>query len=116
MCKVLVIDDEKTILGLVKQVLNRANFYVETVDSGKIGLEKFDQGEFDLVITDVFMPEIDGTQVVRHIKNSHRKDTPVIGMTGTPWNIDHTRFDKIIPKPFQIKTLVNIAKSLAPVA
>ncbi len=114
MSKVLVIDDEKMILGLLEQVLSRADFHVETVDNGKSGLEKFDQGEFDLVITDVCMPEVDGKQVVSYIKNSDRKHTPVIGMSGTPWRLQHSNFDEIIPKPFELKKLVKTAKSLIP--
>jgi CheY-like chemotaxis protein len=85
MCKVLVIDDERMIRQLVEEVLQRMNYSVETAEDGRRGIDLFDSGRFDLVITDVCMPETDGNRVVHHIRNSSRKHTPVIGMSGTPW-------------------------------
>jgi DNA-binding response OmpR family regulator len=112
MCNVLVIDDERMILGLVEQILERMDYKVETAENGNMGIDKFDAGNYDLVITDIFMPGADGIQVVDHIRKSRRKGTPVIGMSGTPWKLaDHT-FDRVIPKPFQIASLMETARTL----
>jgi DNA-binding response OmpR family regulator len=112
MCNVLVIDDEQMILSLVEQVLNRMNFSVETAESGRMGIDKFDAGNYDLVITDISMPDTDGTRVVHHIRNSSRNRTPVIGMSGTPWKLANHMFDRVLPKPFPIGNLMETAKSL----
>ncbi len=69
MCKVLVIDDERMILSRVEQVLQRMNYSVETAQNGRKGIDKFDTGSYDLVITDVCMPETDGNGVLDHIRN-----------------------------------------------
>ena len=112
MCNVLVIDDERMILTLVEQILQRVDYAVETAENGSVGIDKFDKGEFDLVITDVCMPETDGNRVVEHIRNSRRSQTPVIGMSGTPWKLDNHTFDHVLPKPFQIDRLVETARML----
>ena len=112
MCKVLVIDDEQMILALVEQILQRMNYAVDTAENGRHGIVKFDTGNYDLVITDICMPETDGTRVVDHIRNSPRNLTPVIGMSGTPWKLANHRFDRVLPKPFQIGCLMETARTL----
>ena len=112
MCKVLVIDDELMILKLVEQALLRMNYSVETAQNGRHGIDKFDMGSYDLVITDICMPETDGIRVVDHIRKSPRKRTPVIGMSGTPWKLANHMFDQVLPKPFQIDHLMESARTL----
>ena len=107
MIKILVIDDEQLILGLVKQVLTKFGFEVETALDGKEGIQKFDTTEFDLVITDINMPGMDGNGVARHIRISEKNYNPIIGITGTPWLVEEKDFDLIIKKPFSIKLLVD---------
>ena len=112
MANVLVIDDEKMIRGLVKQALSAVNYEVDTAYAGDDGIRKFNSGKYDLVITDVCMPGVDGNVVIHHIRSSHRKGTPVIGMSGTPWLLDNNGFDRVLPKPFGIKALIDTAKDL----
>lgn len=112
MRKVLVIDDERMIRMLLEQVLHRIDYAVETAENGSVGIDKFDSGRFDLVITDVCMPETDGNRVLDHIRNSCRSQTPVIGMSGTPWKLNNHAFDHVLPKPFEINRLVETARML----
>ncbi len=56
MSTVLVIDDEKGILQIIRQVLTRFGHNVETATDGQEGIRKFDDGSFDIVITDIRMP------------------------------------------------------------
>ena len=112
MLKVLVIDDEQLILGIIKQVLTKFGFKVETVSNGKEGIQKFDRNHFDLVITDICMPDIDGNFVARHIRIYSKQCTPVIGISGTPWLVEAADFDKIIQKPFLIKLLIDSVMNL----
>jgi len=112
MCKVLVIDDERMILSLIKQALQRLDYTVETASDGTAGIAKFDTGGYDLVITDICMPGTDGHVIVNHIRNSPHKRTPVIGMSGTPWKLNNHGFDEVLAKPFQIDRLMQTAQTL----
>jgi DNA-binding response OmpR family regulator len=114
MCKILVIDDEKVIINMLKQLLEMHGHDVDTAEDGGEGIKKFDSDCFDLVITDILMPGVDGNSVAKHIRNSDKKYVPVIGMSGTPWVFEDNSFDSIFEKPFQLKALINTVKELIP--
>jgi len=109
---VLVIDDEKSISCMLSHALTKYGYFVETAAGGQEGIEKFDQGLVDLVITDVRMPGVDGNHVARHIRNSPRKTTPIIGISGTPWFLKNGDFDIVLSKPFSIKPLIDTVECL----
>ena len=113
MHNILVIDDEKMILDLVQLALTRAGFEVEIAQDGQEGIKKFDDGCFDLVITDMLMPGINGNNVLEHIRNSDKLYTPVIGFSGTPWLFEDSEFDAVFTKPFPLKDLVNSVQDLS---
>ena len=83
MTKLLVIDDERPILEMLKLLLSSEGYDVLMAENGKEGLEIFEKegGEINLVITDIKMPEIDGLEVLHRIK-AIDKDTEVIVVTG----------------------------------
>jgi CheY-like chemotaxis protein len=112
MSTILVIDDEKGILQLMHQALTKYGHNVETADDGQEGIRKFDDGCFDIVITDIRMPVIDGNAVVAHIRKSAKQFVPVIGISGTPWLLEADRFDMVLPKPFALKQLIESIRSL----
>lgn len=114
MPSVLVIDDESGFRNVVKHALRLVNFSVETAPDAECGMEKFDRGVFDLVITDMRMPGADGHAVVSHIRQSSRNGTPVIGVSGTPWLLAEGDFDLVLEKPFSLKALIETARSLVP--
>ena len=109
---ILAIDDEKAILDMLKRALVLFGFCVEVASSGEEGIEKFKNSEFDAVVTDVLMPGIDGVSVLKHIRDSNRSTTPVIGISGTPWLLQNQSFDLILDKPFSLKILVESVKKL----
>ncbi len=112
MRNILVIDDEEAIAFMFQTALSKFGFNVEKATDGLEGIKKFDEGNFDLVITDIIMPGLDGNGVVRHIRNSKRQFTPVIGVSGTPWLLEDGHFDAVLSKPSSIITLVDTVKSL----
>ncbi|MDY6792676.1 MAG: response regulator [Thermodesulfobacteriota bacterium] len=114
MCKILVIDDEKVIINIIQQLLEMNGYDVDTAGDGDEGIQKFDNDCFDLVITDICMPGVDGNGVAKHIRDSAKKYVPVIGMSGTPWGFEDKRFDTIFEKPFQLKALMNTVEELIP--
>ena len=109
---VLVIDDEQMIRDLLKQALSRMDFQVETAEDAEDGMAQFDRGIYDLVITDVRMPGVNGHRVVHHIRRSGRKQTPVIGLSGTPCLLQNGDFDDVLHKPFTIQNLLEKVKVL----
>jgi DNA-binding response OmpR family regulator len=104
MPKILVVDDDKNIRNLVSLYLTTASYDVETAIDGEEGLKKFDGSSFDAVITDFEMPKFNGDEIARYVRNTG-KNIPVICITGTSLDIDHSCFDIVINKPFSFKEL-----------
>jgi CheY-like chemotaxis protein len=113
MCTILVIDDEKGILRVIEEALTKFGHNVEIAADGCEGIQKFDDGSYDMVITDLRMPGIDGKGVVKHIRSSQKSAIPVIGISGTPWLIQDLGFDAVLPKPFPLQDLVESVKKLS---
>ncbi len=112
MYNILVIDNEESILLMITMALAKFGFNVEIATDGLEGIEKFDEGRFDLVVTDIIMPGLNGNGVARHIRKSEKKYTPVIAISGTPWRINVGDFDAVLTKPTSIQTLVDTVKTL----
>ena len=112
MCSILVIDDEKGILRVLREALTRSGHRVEIAEDGYEGIQKFDGGGFDIVITDMRMPGLDGESVARHIRRSPHKAIPVIGISGTPWLLKENTFDLVLPKPFPLQELIDSVSRL----
>ena len=116
MCTILVIDDEKGILGVIREALTRFGHNVEIAYDGIEGIQKFDGGSYDMVITDLRMPGLDGRGVVQHIRNSSKNSVPVIGISGTPWQAQDSDFDAVLSKPFPLEDLVQSVKKLTAIS
>ena len=79
--KILVIDDEAVIREGVRRILEGDEFSVETSASGHLALERMQECDFDLVITDMTMPQMAGDRLARQLWDI-RPDLPVILCTG----------------------------------
>src|SRR5579862_1344282 len=66
MPNILICDDERSICEMLDITLRREGYKVETVNSGEAGKKKLDSALFDVVVTDIKMPNIDGIEVLRH--------------------------------------------------
>ena len=113
MSTILVIEDEKGLLQIIEQLLTGCGYDVDTAVDGLDGIQKFDEGHYDIVITDIRMPGVDGIGVVEHIRNSNKQSVPVIAITGTPWLLENNNFDMILAKPFPLNQLVESIQSLS---
>ncbi len=85
---VLIIDDEPSILKLLKIWFSKIGYIADTTVDGKNGLKKMDDHTYDLILTDIKMPGISGDQIFDYSRNVLESHTPIIGMPGTPWLID----------------------------
>jgi PAS domain S-box-containing protein len=79
--KILIVDDEPRICESVKLLFVHLQYEIHTSNSGKDAIARISEHAFDLVLLDIFMPEVDGYQVLDHIKR-WRPDITVIMMTG----------------------------------
>lgn len=66
--KILVVDDEKVMLGMLKKLLEDQGFEVHLSENPRSALDIFKKSKFDLIITDVLMPGMKGTELIRHIR------------------------------------------------
>ena len=66
--KILIVEDDKDILFLIKMHLQDAGYSVETVTEGTTGLARSIRGNFDLVILDVMLPGLDGISICRELR------------------------------------------------
>lgn len=79
--RILVIDDEESVRFVVKEMLEFEGYEVTTASNGKVGLQLFRKDPTDLILTDIFMPEMEGLETIREL---HR-DFPqlkIIAMSG----------------------------------
>lgn len=117
MARILVIDDEKAIRNTLKEVLEYENHEADIAENGSKGIELFEAGTYDIVLCDIKMPEMDGTEVLSKIMEINA-DTPVVMISGHG-NID-TAVDAIkkgafdfLEKPLDLnRVLITIKNAL----
>ena len=83
MAKILLVDDDRTTLQSLSHTLSGEGYLVEEAQDGAQAVRLIDEERFDLVLTDIRMPKIDGFGVLDHVRSS-APDTPLIMMTGDP--------------------------------
>ena len=81
MPRILVIDDEQLLRSTVVMILTRAGFTVEEASDGQAGIAMFHKNPPDIVLTDIFMPNRDGIEIIKELKHSSPQ-TKIIAMTG----------------------------------
>ena len=86
MAKILVIDDERAIRNTLKEILEFEGYSVELAENGKIGLEKALSTTYDLIYTDIKMPEMDGIEMLQTyrqtVKDNGAEESPVVMISG----------------------------------
>ncbi|SDF78412.1 His Kinase A (phospho-acceptor) domain-containing protein [Dyadobacter soli] len=118
--KVLVADDTKLNLVLMSRLLEKHGLTFNLVRSGDDALELFEKQAYDLVITDINMPGMDGSELTRQIRSNadHQKaSTPVIGFTGDLSDRDKDFYaglgiNGVLGKPFSEKEFLSVLASV----
>ncbi len=113
---ILAIDDSRTIRELVTQTLNEAGFKVTTADDGVSGVDAFGEGNYDAVITDINMPNMNGFGVIEAIRHGGKnKRVPILVMTTESSTVLKERARNAgatgwIVKPFDDVSLVDVLR------
>jgi signal transduction histidine kinase/ActR/RegA family two-component response regulator len=117
LAKILLIDDDKTVRDVLSAILTEAGHEVVSADSGGGGIEAFDSGEFEMVFTDLGMPEKSGWDVAAAIKRRNPA-VPVVMITGWGRQLDEEEVrekgvDFLLCKPFELsKVQSTVAEAL----
>ena len=117
--KVLVVDDEAHITELVSMGLTYNGFDVERAGSGRAALDAIDRSRPDLVVLDVMLPDLDGFEVARRLRQAEGAGTrvPVIFLTAKDTTADKVEglrlgSDDYVTKPFSIEELIERVKAV----
>lgn len=107
--KILIIEDEKNLARFVSLELEHEGYATEIKDNGRSGLEEATSKDYDLILLDLMLPELDGFEVARRLRKE--KDTPIIMMTARDSTMDRVAgldigADDYITKPFAIEELL----------
>ena len=109
---ILVLEDEAAVRSLLVQALTDAGYTVETAVDGLSGLAKLDRGPFDVVVTDLALPQRSGLAIARAVKRLSPR-TPVVLITGWAHHLDPERLrqhgvDRILVKPFRSERALSV--------
>ena len=115
MTKILVVEDEESVLDPLELLLTKEGYSIVTARDGKEALEKFDQSSPDLILLDLMLPEISGTQVCRQIRS--KSSVPIIMLTAKDTEVDKVvglelGADDYIVKPYSKAELVARIKAV----
>ena len=115
MTKILVVEDEDSVLDPLELLLNKEGFTVITAKTGKEALEKFDNAGADLILLDLMIPEVSGTEVCRQIRS--KSQVPIIMLTAKDTEVDKVvglelGADDYVVKPYSKAELIARIKAV----
>jgi len=119
MARILVIDDDRSILELLRSLLTLEGHEVESAADGREGLRRFREEPADLVVTDLMMPEVEGIEMIRTLR-AIDAEVPILAMSGDA-GVDrsgllraarHLGASRTLPKPFANQALCDAIREL----
>ncbi|MFN7351052.1 MAG: response regulator, partial [Dolichospermum sp.] len=116
--QLLLVDDEPGLREAVKEYLQESGFRVQTASNAREGWDWMQENTADLVISDIMMPQVDGYQFLKQLRDDPRfQALPVVfltakGMTGDRIQGYKASVDAYLPKPFDPDELVAIVENL----
>ena len=113
--KILIVDDEKMILEVIKEYCLYENYEVYESSNGKDALEKLKNNNYDLMVLDIMMPEIDGFTLLKNLPKEKRIPTIILSAREEEYDKLHgfdLGIDDYITKPFSPKELIARIKAV----
>ena len=121
MAKILIVDDDKNYLSSLRRLLTDLDYDVIVAENGDEAIATYTQSPVDVVITDIFMPEKDGLEVIIELKKKFQ-DSKIIAISGgsTKFNVSLNLLEQakqlgahtVIEKPFRNEQLVAAIKNI----
>ena len=116
--RILVVDDESTVREILADILQSQGHSVMTADGGRRALSLLNENKFDIIFTDLGMPEMNGWEVAKFVKLMH-PHMPVIMTTGWGEEIDPAKaalegVDHVVAKPFQMTEILELVAQVFP--
>jgi two-component system response regulator RegX3 len=115
MTKILIVEDESSFSEALEFLLKKEGFDVEVAENGRIAIEKFEANPADLILLDLMIPEVSGTEVCRIIRTSSQ--VPIIMLTAKDSEIDKVvglelGADDYVTKPYSSRELLARIKAV----
>ena len=116
--KVLLVEDDPTTRQMLSILLGRCDIACDTAEDGFQAVELWQRGDYDVILMDVQMPELDGIEATRRVR-SREKESPgrrrvtIIAMTAhlMPEDVEECRkagMDELVPKPIDLQLLLEL--------
>lgn len=114
--KVLIIEDDPNLIDLLEIHLHDLQCELEKAMDGQTGFDKASSGEFDLIVLDVMLPEMDGLEVLRRLRGKEIR-TPILMLTARSEEIDKVLglemgADDYLTKPFSVREFIARVKAI----
>ena len=114
--RILLIDDDPSILELGQFILDRSGFDVDTATDGSVGWQALREKQYDAVVTDNLMPNVTGLALLK-LMNDAKIRTPVIMITGTIPSSEflrasHLQLEAILQKPVSVEQFLAILRPI----
>ena len=115
----LVVDDSEDTIGMLTELLHVAGANVTSATNGNDALRIAEENEFDVILSDISMPEMDGFEFLKRLRKiDGRREVPVLAITGFGRNDDIARataagFYSHLTKPLNLKALADVLQRLA---
>lgn len=112
---ILLIEDDDVLRKIMEEFLEESGYLVLKASDGLEGIEMIDKETFDMIITDIVLPNVSGIGVIKMAKARHPK-VPIICITGYGYFpeklAEEEHADKVFHKPFEFKELAEAVKTL----
>ena len=107
--RILLVEDDSRLAEMLSEYLSQAGFRITVVALGAAALQQLSDAEYDAIVLDLMLPDMDGLDVCRQVRT--RSDTPVLMLTGRGDAVDRIvglelGADDYLPKPFQPRELL----------
>jgi DNA-binding response OmpR family regulator len=112
MATILLIDDDESVRRTCQIALDRAGYCVLTAENGPHGLRLLEHQEMDLILVDMFMPDMDGLEVISRLRQT-RPASKIIAITGRSGHMNHLDIARhlgahdTLMKPFRLQELLD---------
>lgn len=118
--KILIVDDEPSVLKMLRKMLKSETAEIIEAENGEQALEKCNEQEIDLIVTDIVMPKIHGIDLIREVKNKF-PNLPIIAISGGGGVTGRFNYleiaellgaKNVLQKPFEASELRNIVNNI----